>query len=145
MDKNEKVILDFSVEMVHEPIVSRLIKKFDVVVNIIWAQVTPNEEGKLIVALSGDEERIGKSREYLESIGVRVRRFEDHFYRDEDECYDCGLCVSVCPFGAIEMNRENWKVEFNIDKCMACGNCVATCPPKVIHFDLMEELEERED
>ncbi|NQV18335.1 MAG: CoB--CoM heterodisulfide reductase iron-sulfur subunit A family protein [Armatimonadetes bacterium] len=47
---------------------------------------------------------------------------------DEDKCGGCKLCITVCPFKAIEYDAEE-----NISKvieaiCRGCGTCAATCP-----------------
>ena len=47
----------------------------------------------------------------------------------ERKCTGCGLCVSNCPFGAIEM--VNGKPELNA-ACKVCGICVKNCPEKAI-------------
>jgi len=47
---------------------------------------------------------------------------------DEDLCSGCGLCVSVCPYDARELNREKGIVEVNEILCEACGACAAACP-----------------
>jgi len=54
-------------------------------------------------------------------------------------CVACGLCVEVCPFGAIEM-VERWggsqtlplQAEINPALCKGCGLCVAACRGKAI-------------
>ncbi|MDH7487178.1 MAG: 4Fe-4S binding protein [Anaerolineae bacterium] len=49
-------------------------------------------------------------------------------------CVACGLCVEVCPFGAIEMvERRGQKLaEVNPALCKGCGLCVAACRGKAI-------------
>ena len=42
-----------------------------------------------------------------------------------DACTGCGVCVDVCPFGAIDM--VNGKAVIN-EACRACGQCVEACP-----------------
>jgi len=50
-----------------------------------------------------------------------------------DECRGCGLCIEVCPFGAIELVEENRmgnivKVALvNEALCKGCGSCAAAC------------------
>lgn len=59
---------------------------------------------------------------------------------NEDTCAGCGLCVGVCPFGAIELTevmdkhkstRENkvMKTVANVNEgvCKGCGTCAAAC------------------
>jgi len=48
---------------------------------------------------------------------------------DEDLCRGCGLCASVCPYGAIEMVQTAKGIKANIVAvaCKGCGTCGATC------------------
>ena len=41
------------------------------------------------------------------------------------ECIGCGACVSVCPFGAIEMREGK---AYITEACTMCGACIDTCP-----------------
>jgi len=52
-----------------------------------------------------------------------------------DACTGCGVCVDVCPFGAIDM--VNGKAVIN-EACRACGQCVEACPVGAI---VMSEAE----
>jgi heterodisulfide reductase subunit A len=42
-------------------------------------------------------------------------------------CCGCGLCVSVCPYGARVINEEEWKAEVIGELCQGCGNCTIAC------------------
>ena len=41
-------------------------------------------------------------------------------------CINCGMCVNVCPKGALQM--INGKVAFAPGKCVKCDTCIHTCP-----------------
>ena len=47
----------------------------------------------------------------------------------ERKCTGCGLCQTVCPFGAIDM--ENGRPQMNA-ACRVCGICVKNCPAQAI-------------
>lgn len=49
-------------------------------------------------------------------------------------CLGCGDCVSVCQFGAIEMDRTTGLPVVNQEKCTACGACVKACPKNLIEL-----------
>ena len=48
-----------------------------------------------------------------------------------ESCDRCGLCVKVCPTGAID------PTDFSVSKgpCLKCGACVKMCPRKARYFD----------
>jgi heterodisulfide reductase subunit A len=48
---------------------------------------------------------------------------------NEEECRGCGLCVALCPYGAIEIvETEAGKKARTIEvACKGCGTCGATC------------------
>ncbi len=49
---------------------------------------------------------------------------------NEEKCTQCGECVSLCKFGAID--EEKFRV--NPFHCEGCGVCVHFCPEKAIDF-----------
>jgi heterodisulfide reductase subunit A len=55
---------------------------------------------------------------------------------DTDTCIGCGLCVSLCPYHAIDKTDDN-KAQVNRALCEGCGLCAASCPTQSIsvrHF-----------
>jgi heterodisulfide reductase subunit A len=45
---------------------------------------------------------------------------------NEEICSGCGLCISVCPYSAIDLVEG--KAELNEALCKGCGSCAAVCP-----------------
>jgi electron transfer flavoprotein alpha subunit len=51
----------------------------------------------------------------------------------KDKCIGCGLCVKVCPFGAISLTerpehpRKLKLAVIDVHKCTFCGGCVEAC------------------
>jgi predicted Fe-Mo cluster-binding NifX family protein/ferredoxin len=43
---------------------------------------------------------------------------------DSEKCTGCGICVDVCPAGAIEVNEQ---AVINTDACTGCAACVSEC------------------
>lgn len=50
---------------------------------------------------------------------------------DRDKCTECGLCVDLCRWDAINDNFEIDSIE-----CEGCGVCVYFCPEKAIDFPI---------
>lgn len=46
---------------------------------------------------------------------------------DGDKCQSCGLCVSVCACGALQI-IEHTLTAVNIDECRWCTLCELVCP-----------------
>lgn len=47
-------------------------------------------------------------------------------YKINDECVNCGACISECPTGCI--SEEDGKAVINADECVDCGTCASVCP-----------------
>ncbi|MHC1609752.1 MAG: FAD-dependent oxidoreductase [Candidatus Methanofastidiosia archaeon] len=45
---------------------------------------------------------------------------------DEEKCIGCGICVSLCPYGA--MIIDDGKSQSNKALCKGCGTCASACP-----------------
>lgn len=54
---------------------------------------------------------------------------------DEEACGGCGICVSVCPYGALKLDLERKTVEVTSPLCQGCGSCVAACPSGVVQLN----------
>ena len=51
---------------------------------------------------------------------------------DENECVNCGLCISFCPEGAIM--RKDGQPSIDLRFCKGCGICSYECPSKAIEM-----------
>ena len=63
----------------------------------------------------------------LRARNIEVTTLDRSITKDDDECVDCGACVSVCPVNALRY-RQDWSVELDEDRCVHCGTCVDACP-----------------
>ncbi len=46
-----------------------------------------------------------------------------------DKCAGCGICIDVCPTGAIEVSEQ---AVVNGEACSGCAACVSECPSEAI-------------
>lgn len=126
MQKN--VSLHFSNQLVDKPIISTLIRKYDVDVNILQATITPNEEGNMFVQMKGEEEKLQSALGFLVAAGVDVMVKPRRIDFNEEDCVSCGACVSHCLPKALHVNEETRKIEYDIELCIACELCIPACP-----------------
>jgi NAD-dependent dihydropyrimidine dehydrogenase PreA subunit len=127
----KKFELFFVPELVNEPITYVLVKDYDIRFNILRAAIE-EKGGQLLIEMDGRPDQISKGINYLQEKGVDVKELNEFVTKDETRCTNCGMCVTICPAEAIEMDRTSWKVTFIKDKCIACGLCVTSCPPKAM-------------
>lgn len=129
---SRKIVLHFPRRLVDQPIVYRLVKDFDLKFNILKAHVTPEEEGLMVLELSGKKENFAKGVGYLESCGVRIQPLSQDVTRNEEKCTHCGVCVPICPTDALVIDAQTRKVIFHNNKCIACELCVPICPTRAM-------------
>jgi len=53
---------------------------------------------------------------------------------DQAFCSCCGVCVSICPYSAPNLNEKNGKAEIQSTLCKGCGLCTASCRSGAIHL-----------
>ena len=56
------------------------------------------------------------------------------FEVERSDCFNCGVCMDICPVEALEMSRESGSVEFPVQvaECIGCQLCAAECPTGVV-------------
>ena len=129
----KRVILRFKRNTIDKPIVYRLVKDYDLIFNILRANVSPKAESMMVMEIEGEEANFTRGMEYLKEANIGIEPIEQDINRDEERCVHCGLCTSVCATEALDINRETMKVSFDYEKCVACELCVRVCPVKAMH------------
>ena len=130
----KRLVLNFPAHLIDQPVTYQLIKKYDLMVNILRARVTPKEEGRLTVEISGKKSNLDKGLQYIRELGVNFQPLAQEVRWQEDLCIGCTACISICPTGALSVARPEMLVSFLPDKCIACELCVPTCPYKAIEI-----------
>ena len=74
MPIERKVHLTYPPHLVDQPIIHEFIRKFDVVVNILEANVT-RQKGWLLVAVRGEEQVVQEGLEWLSAQGIEVKEW----------------------------------------------------------------------
>ena len=129
------MVLRFPADTVNEPITYTLIKEYDVLVNILNADITPGKEGNLLIEMSGDEVRVDEALLYLEDKQVQISPVAKNILFNEADCIHCGACSSVCFPGALTMDGSSRKLVFTPELCVACELCIKACPLQLFELN----------
>jgi L-aspartate semialdehyde sulfurtransferase ferredoxin len=133
---SKKYALDFPAGLTSKPVTFRLVKDFDLVVNILRARIDPEDVGRLVVELTGEELMIHKGLDYLRGQGVAVEAHTRDIVWDAEQCVNCGACTAICKPRALRIGPDEWKLDFDKGKCVVCGICVEACPVGAIKVEL---------
>ena len=133
---SKKVVIRYMPDVVEQPIIYQLVKKFDLVVNILKARIFPRREGMLVVEMSGTKEHFDAGIRYLKDLGLHVEPLSKSVSQNLDKCVHCGACIAFCPTEALYMEPVTSKVLFDAEKCNGCEFCVTACPARAMEVDL---------
>ncbi len=134
MDKKYK--FSFPEGNVQDSIVFSMVTEYKVEPSILRAEIDEDGCGVLILRLKGDDKLIEAALDYAEKSGVVINELDKHITRDENVCFSCGACVSVCPTKAFSYDPETYEVILNIEKCVACGSCLSACSTHAVTLTL---------
>lgn len=134
----KKFVATFTAGSASRSLTYELIKKFDIVVSIINADIDARGNGKLVLELDSDRERIEQAVKFIKESGVEVSPLEDKIKFDGDRCISCGACTLSCLSGALSIKAPDWKLVFDPDRCIVCRLCITACPLKLFSTDFIE-------
>ncbi len=132
----KRVNLTFPKRTISIPVTYRLARDFNVAASIIRAQVAPNQEGKMVLEISGDIDQLEAAVEWMRSQDIQVALDSREIMIDENLCVDCGLCTGVCPTGALSLQPETFRLTFGRSRCVVCEQCIPACPFDAISIEL---------
>lgn len=121
-------IFHFKHDTVDKPIVTQLVRDYNLTVNILQATISPEEEGKMFVTLQGADKDLKAAIAYLEGLSVTVILPSKNVVLYEERCTHCGACVGQCLPKALSVDPDTRKVTFNSEVCIACELCIPSCP-----------------
>jgi ferredoxin len=119
-----KLLVTFSRKGGRQPVIAQTVKDTGVLINVERAHIDAMAGEVLIDVPDKDADRV---IERLKQSAVNIKVLENAVTRNEDECIDCGACISVCPQDVFSFDSE-WRLHMEPQRCVLCGRCVKACP-----------------
>ena len=119
-----KLMVSFSRKKVREPIIARVVMDTGVLINVERARIEPSE-GDVLIDVPDESARIVCMK--MRDLGATVSVLKDAIIHDENECVDCGACISICPQDVFSFD-EDWNLVLDQKRCVLCGRCTQACP-----------------
>ena len=113
-----KVILYFPSDATDKAVTYDLVKRYDLRINILRAEIEAGRSGSLLVELTGEEPMVREGVAYLERNGVTVSPVASKI------AYDRGA--------------PDWRLHFDPERCIACKLCLKSCPLGLFHIEFTE-------
>ncbi|MHC4431400.1 MAG: 4Fe-4S dicluster domain-containing protein [Planctomycetota bacterium] len=125
----KKLMLFFPRCECEKPIIYHLVKDHNLIVNVYRAKVTPEEEGYLVLDVTGTEGDIEAGMDFVKTFNVTINYTGKGVTWDDNECTHCGHCITHCPTGALHIADEATReVAYDESKCIECLACTRVCP-----------------
>ncbi len=131
-----KALLRFPPSHVTRPVTYHLVKDYDLRINILHAQISPNSVGRLVVDIEGAPGNLAEALAFLAEEGVELELLSGNVIWDEAACVHCGACTAVCPGKCLTMDKDSWALVFDKEKCFVCHACVKACPVGAMHISI---------
>jgi len=125
---SHRIVLHFPKDIVEQPLICDLAKRFDVTFSVLRAKVDSSAGGMMVLGLRGTEQTVREGLDFLEEQGVRIEPLQQDIRVDSEKCTHCGACVGQCPTGALYVEADTRHVVLDSEKCIACQQCVPACP-----------------
>jgi L-aspartate semialdehyde sulfurtransferase ferredoxin len=132
----KRYILTFQPENINIPVTYNLIKKFDIKVNILNADLSSGKTGHLVMELESEKDELIAVLDYFEINKIQCHELKKQLDFKENLCVACGSCTAVCFSDALTLDKENWQLNFNHEKCVVCGLCVKACPLQLFNLEI---------
>ena len=119
-----KLLLTFSKKKGREPVIAQVVKQTGVLISVERAHID-SVSGEVLIDVPDTDAR--EVCDLMQAKGVTVRILEHGVTLNEEECVDCGACVSVCPKEVFYMDEE-YRLHLQDERCVLCGKCITACP-----------------
>lgn len=129
-------LLRFPKESLGQPIICNLVKHYDIEFNILKADIFLQQDGVMVLELSGHKKNVQAGIDSIKKQGISVETLATVITRDEEKCFQCGACTGICATGALSIKRPEMAVPFDPEKCTGCGLCVTVCPVRAMSITL---------
>ena len=124
-----KMMLYFPTCECEKPIIYHFVKDYNLVVNVFRAKVTPEEEGYLVLDVTGTAGDIDRAMDFVRQFNVTINETGKGVTWDETKCTHCGHCLTHCPTEALYIkDPATREVAFDEQKCVECLACIRVCP-----------------
>ena len=125
----KKMMLFFPTCECEKPIIYHLVKDYNLIVNVFRAKVTPEEEGYLVLDVTGNPSDIENAMAFVKTFDVTINETGKGLTWDSERCTHCGHCLTYCPTEALYIAEERTReVAFDEEKCIECMACIRVCP-----------------
>ncbi|MGI6340079.1 MAG: NIL domain-containing protein [Bacteroidales bacterium] len=132
---SKRFVLTFPPDATDEPITYNLIRKFDIMVNLVKADVSPGKIGYLVMEMTAPLKVLKEGMQYIKEQNVECEPIDRKIRYDSDLCIHCGACSAVCFAGALTMDHKTAELSFDPEKCVICELCLKSCPLKLFSID----------
>ncbi|HPD57881.1 MAG TPA: 4Fe-4S binding protein [Smithellaceae bacterium] len=132
-----KIVIRYTPDVVQQPVIYELVKKYDLVFNILKARIFPRREGVIVLELSGTKENFDHGIRFLKEMGLKVEPLSKSVSQNRDKCVHCGACTAFCPTQALSFEAGSSKIVFDAEKCNGCELCVSACPVRAMEINLL--------
>jgi len=133
---SKRFVLTFPPESTGEPITYNLIKKYDIMVNIVRADVSPGKIGHLVMEMTAPGKVLKEGIKYIKQQNVECEPIDKKITYKKDLCIHCGACSSVCFAGALIIDYKTAELTFDAEKCVICELCLKSCPLNLFSIDI---------
>jgi hypothetical protein len=83
------IMLHYPRKLADKPIISNLIREYDITVNITRARIDQDEEGTLVIEISGSKKNIDAGLDYLRELGISFKPVSKIIRRIDERCTHC--------------------------------------------------------